>query len=97
MNVQIFLSSLTHQERNEIHSILTGKHTVQDFMDTYRDKMSSRLYNCLRGALGYGNFMPDYNVFSVSINDLMKMRNMGKKSWKEFESLVNDYRGIFLK
>lgn len=63
-----------------------------DSKELYKLDLSVRTYNCLRR----GGYKTLGDLRDVSYEDLMKVRNLGKKSLKEIETMLKEY-GIKIK
>jgi DNA-directed RNA polymerase alpha subunit len=64
---------------------------IREWLDIMQDKkMSVRLYNCLCRGSRYDDIR-DKGINDVDEQDIISIRNAGKKCWEEFEKLREEY------
>ena len=99
MNIYLFLESLSDQERQELkdyflrhdkakstqkEDVEIKKVKIQDFIREFANDISPRLFN----ALYQNGEYPFLYVNDIRRSDFYRIRNAGKKSWQELESIL---------
>lgn len=97
MNIELFIKSLTDNERQELVDNLLGTKpetqklmTIREFLNKHIDTISVRLFNNLK----YSCINTDTPVFSfvkdINKKQYLKLRRSGKVTWAELEEMVKN-------
>jgi len=89
MNVFRLYQCLTEHEKRELKNLIEKDYAVVSTDMTVKDWINAvdpsiRLINCLRK-----NF-PDKKVSEISPKDLIKIRGVGLRTYREFQKLIGE-------
>jgi hypothetical protein len=89
MNVFRLYQCLTEHEKRELKNLIEKHYAVVSTDMTVKDWINAvnpsiRLINCLRK-----NF-PDKRISEISSKDLIKIRGVGVRTYREFQKLIGD-------
>ena len=80
---------------NQVNQLITeSSETIEDFIKANKDEMSVRLYTALKRCATltdyYDNPVPIIYVKDLTERKFLRfLRNAGRKTWNEYQSLIN--------
>ena len=70
-----------------VHANLSNKTEIESWINSLEYEPSARLSNALLEVQRYASQKPFRYVEDVNKKEFMRLRNVGKKTWSEFEDL----------